>query len=117
LLCADADELLRLVEEMNHPAFGLLLDTAHMKVSASALGFDLMENAVQIAPFIHAIHHSDNDGQRDTNHPIGAGYWFLSEMPKYGSAVHILEVHDQSLEEIGYQRDLLSEAIKPYVAH
>ncbi|MEM9823290.1 MAG: TIM barrel protein, partial [Bacteroidota bacterium] len=39
LLCSSPEELDRLANMMDHPRFGLLLDTAHLKVSAQTLGF------------------------------------------------------------------------------
>lgn len=91
LLCVDADEQLALLAAVNDPRVGLLFDTAHMKVSARTLGFDLAANTTRLLEQVRCVHHSDNDGTVDDNGSFGEGYWFLPFMPKTGHAVHVLE--------------------------
>jgi sugar phosphate isomerase/epimerase len=111
LLCVSADECLELIHEISHPRLGLLLDTGHLNVSAKTLGFDLDLAVKKLAPHVQALHHSDNDGVEDTNHPLSVHYWFLPWMPLYAQATHILEVHDQSIAAIAEQRMLLEKAV------
>jgi uncharacterized protein (UPF0276 family) len=109
LLCADIDEVLQLVTETRADGFGLLLDTAHLKVSAYTLGFDAEKFVSRARNFIVALHHSDNNGKADTNHPLTNDYWFAKFMPWFKDQYHILEVHDQSVEEVKTQRALLEK--------
>jgi sugar phosphate isomerase/epimerase len=111
LLCVDPAECLRLLREVDHTRLGLLLDTAHLKVSSGTLGFSAAEGVQALAPFVQALHHSDNDGLTDSNQAISASYWFLQWMPLFSQAVHVLEVHDQHEEQIKAQRELLGSAI------
>lgn len=110
-LCYDAEEIEALMSRFSNTHLGILLDTGHLKVSAQTMGFSAADAVERMKPFIGAIHHSDNDGTQDTNNSLGADYWFLRYMPWFGACSHILEVHDQSLEDIKRQENLLSEAV------
>lgn len=110
LLCADDEEMLRLIREIDHPRLGLLIDTGHLKVSARTLGFSVQKALKTLAPYIHAFHHSDNDGTADLNNPIGEDYWFLRDCALFRSAVHVLEVKNQTIGGLKKQMDLLQSA-------
>jgi GNAT superfamily N-acetyltransferase/sugar phosphate isomerase/epimerase len=107
LLCADAPEMLRFIEEIADPRAGILLDTAHLKVSALTLGFGLEEAAKKVLPATRCIHHSDNEGLHDNNQPFGADYWFLPLVLQAEYAIHVLEVRKQNPEELKAMEKLL----------
>lgn len=107
LLCAYPDELERFFQDVDHPRVGLLLDTGHLKVTAQTFGFDLHKATERLKPYVGGIHHSDNDGQADTNSPIGEDYWFLRHLSDFRDTPHVLEVKDQSIDSILRQIDLL----------
>lgn len=111
LLCTDALDIQTLVKEIGHPSLGMLLDTGHLKVSSAALSFSQAAFLRTVGPFIGAIHHSDNDGRRDTNRPIDESYWFLEHLPIFAGSFHILEVHDLTTEQVHQQFRLLRDAI------
>jgi len=108
-LCATSEEALSLKEEAG-PSVGLLLDTGHLKVTANSLGFDRDAFVEEVADVVECIHHSDNDGIRDTNQALSLDYWFLRHMRKFRDVLHILETRPMSLEDISSQRSLLSSA-------
>lgn len=110
LLCSDPKEMQRLIKEINHPRLGILLDTAHLKVSANALNFSPTEAVKLVAPYVRAIHHSDNAGELDNNQPIEAGYWFSQFMPIFSNIPHVLEVKKQSITAIKAQIAMLRTA-------
>ncbi|MFS4466251.1 GNAT family N-acetyltransferase [Maribacter sp. 2210JD10-5] len=107
LFCSRAEEMVRLIEEVDSDNFGLLLDTAHLKVSSLALNFNISKAVQTIKPFVKYVHHSDNDGSRDTNDSINEDYWFLSEMNKFKDCIHILEVKNININQIKKQLSLL----------
>ena len=107
-LCADFEEMIDVINELNHPRLKLLLDTAHLKVSANTISFDLKEAVQKLQPYIGAIHHSDNSGFRDTNMPLTEDYWFLRYMERFKEIVHVLEVKDLSLNHIKNQFTILT---------
>ena len=89
LFCSKPHEMVQLINQVNSPMFGILLDTAHLKVSSRALNFNLEEAVNMIQPFVKYIHHSDNNGEKDTNEPLDATYWFLPYMKRFSNCLHI----------------------------
>ncbi len=109
LLCTDAEEMTRLMTDIQHPRLGILLDTAHLKVSAQTQQFSLADAMSWIRPHIKGIHHSDNDGLFDTNEKITEEYWFFDYLNNYRELVHVLEVKALSIGEIHQQINLLGK--------
>jgi sugar phosphate isomerase/epimerase len=109
-LCSTAAETDTLMKTINHPRFGLLLDTAHLKVSAQTMNFSADAFIKQNEKWVKAVHHSDNDGTIDNNKPLDANYWFLPYMPRFSRFTHVIEVNNQSLEEAKTQIALLQNA-------
>lgn len=100
LLCAEPGELLALMEAVPNSRFGILLDTAHLLISARSLRFDADQAIKMLTPEIRAFHHSDNDGNFDTNDHLRKEYWFLSHMKEFQDRVHILEIKNMTVANI-----------------
>lgn len=107
LLCCEFEEISWLFREIDHPRLGLLLDTAHLKVSCQTLDIALSKEFKKISNFITAFHHSDNDGQADNNKPVDKNYWYREFATHYKDYIHVLEVKDQDVNEINYQLNLI----------
>jgi sugar phosphate isomerase/epimerase/N-acetylglutamate synthase-like GNAT family acetyltransferase len=107
LLNVEAGEMLRMITEVANPRCGILLDTAHLKVSSNTLNFDLISETKKILSKTRCVHHSDNDGMLDNNQSIDSDYWFLPMMNDASDAVHVLEVRKQSAEELMEMEKLL----------
>lgn len=107
LLCSSAEELILLSDAIDKKNFGILLDTAHLKISSNALDFDKDQAVKKLMPYIKYIHHSDNNGEKDTNDSIDPNYWFLKWMKHFIDATHILEVKNIGVKEISTQLSLL----------
>jgi sugar phosphate isomerase/epimerase len=107
LLFCESTNILWLFKEITDSRLGLLLDTAHLKVSCATLNKDLNSELNSISTFIRAIHHSDNDSVRDTNMSLTADYWFLEHMRSYRLIPHVLEVKKLTVSEIKDQIKLL----------
>ena len=105
-LCATADEVTELRRKVG-PSLGLLLDTGHLKVTSRSLGFERDTFVRQVSDVVDCVHHSDNDGVRDTNEALSPDYWFLPHMPHFRPVLHVLETRPMSLEDVSSQRDLL----------
>lgn len=74
-LMATADECIYVMK--NTPSnVGLLVDVAHLKVSAQSLKFDPVSFLRQSHDWIMGYHLSDNDGTSDSNHPVTLDSWF-----------------------------------------
>ena len=76
LLMTEPGEIANFLRKMNDPNLGLLLDVGHAKVSAKALGFEPGRYFEELAPWIGAVHLSDNDGLRDNNQLFTEDAWF-----------------------------------------
>jgi sugar phosphate isomerase/epimerase len=107
LLCCDADEIIQLIKKVASPFFGFLLDTAHLKVSCATLGLDMDKQVLALEGFVRAIHHSDNDGQIDSNQPFGEDYWFFKHFQKFKNLIHVIESKNLGLRSIVDQINLL----------
>ena len=86
-LLSDYQGYLELKEQVN---FNLLLDLAHLKVSANSLKLDFVSEARKLLPLTNYVHLSDNDGFHDQNKEL-----------KYDSNIlHCLkdfDIHDGSI--------------------
>ncbi len=100
LLCTSYDEIKWFFETIDNKNIGLLLDTAHLKVSCKTLGLNLNKEFEKIKPYIKAFHHSDNDGTVDNNMKLTLDYWFLEYIEEFKEYIHVLEVKDLKELEI-----------------
>lgn len=102
-LCCESSEIVWLCNSFNNEYFGILLDTAHLKVSCHTLDKDKVNEFRLIQSFVKGIHHSDNDGTQDDNLPLTNDYWFLPFMKESIGITHVLEVKDLSVCEVDEQ--------------
>ena len=80
----------------------LLVDVAHLKVSAQTLGFDPREMFKLCEPWIQAYHLSDNDGTRDSNESIQENSWFWPYLKK-NLDYYSLEIYDVRPDQFNEQ--------------
>ena len=113
LLGVTADDIESVLQRIDRPNIGLLLDVAHLKVSAKTVGFDLKTAAAQLAPLVRCCHLSENDGNADTNEPVSADSWFwepilanVTQQP-----VWVLEAYDLPLHVIRDQLDIIENCV------
>lgn len=109
LLCCESSEIEQLMKDINDPKLGILLDTAHLKVSCVSLGLDPGKELDKIAQFVKAFHHSDNDGAIDNNQPIDDNYWCKTQLSGFTNLTHVIEVKSLSIPEIQNQINLLKQ--------
>jgi sugar phosphate isomerase/epimerase len=108
LLCCESKDIIKVFEHFKYSDyFGLLLDTAHLKVSCQTLKLDITKELEKISNYIKAIHHSDNNGEIDSNLPINNDYWFLPHLKNYAALPQVLEVKKSSISSIISQLQLL----------
>jgi sugar phosphate isomerase/epimerase len=105
LLLTHPDEIVSFMGRMPSNV-GLLLDVAHLKVSARSLGFDPVAAHAQVKPWIRGYHLSDNDGTADTNERVTADSWFW-EVIEPGLDYYTLEVYRVSSLELAKQYELV----------
>ncbi|MEI8128508.1 MAG: TIM barrel protein [bacterium] len=102
-LCCDSDEIDWIYKMVNNDYFGILLDTAHLKVSCNSLKKNAENELLSIQKYIKGIHHSDNDGIIDNNLPISNKYWFLPFLKMFSHVPHVIEVKNLTESKIKQQ--------------
>jgi sugar phosphate isomerase/epimerase len=111
LLGVTGEDLKELMEAVSMESVRLLLDVAHLKVSATSLAFDASAAVEMIAPWIIACHLSDNDGTADTNDVLTQESWCWKPLSQYLKAAPswVIEVYDISPEVMKQQVKLVKE--------
>jgi sugar phosphate isomerase/epimerase len=108
-LMATADECIYVMRETSKNV-QLLVDVAHLKVSAKSLGFNPIDFLTSCDEWIAAYHLSDNDGTRDSNEPINANSWFWTYLRR-DLSYYSLEIYGISPPELVKQRDLVKSIL------
>lgn len=78
---------------------GLLIDVAHLKVSAHTLSFDMVDAHEKIKKWAKGYHLSDNDGSADTNDIVSEDSWFWEHVVR-GLNYYSLEVYRQPISKL-----------------
>ena len=79
LLMATGEQIIAVMERLPDDV-GLLMDVAHLKVTAKTLGLDPLKELDLVSAYITGYHLSDNDGFSDANGPVTSNSWFWSAL-------------------------------------
>ncbi len=115
LLMSRAEEVVRLMNDVSHPRLGLLVDTGHVKVSATALGFTPESFIRDTADFIRAFHLSDNNGLADQNRTFDRDAWFAPALKDFPSSTIVVEAYKLTAQQMRSSLDL-AESLQSGVA-
>ncbi|KGG12106.1 MULTISPECIES: sugar phosphate isomerase/epimerase family protein [Prochlorococcus] len=77
----------------------LLVDLAHLKVSATTLSYNPIEFLNLVSKWIKGYHLSDNNGIRDENKPVTLNSWFWPYLKK-DLQYYSLEVYNTATSEL-----------------
>lgn len=105
LLMCDPEESLEIIKQLPKNV-KLLLDVAHLKVSAKSMGFDPIEMIKKCDNFIGGYHLSDNNSLSDTNEPFNENSWFWKHVKK-DSEYYSIEVYNQTNNQIKELRNIV----------
>lgn len=95
----------------NTPAnVNMLLDVAHLKVSARTLEFDAADMFTQCGAWIRACHLSDNDGLEDQNRAVTEDSWFWPYLDRELD-YYSLEVYTNVMGTLSAQCELVQSQI------
>ena len=113
LLLVSGSDALRFFEKWGCPEIGLLLDVAHLRVSATHKGFDAEQAVEVVAPWIRAVHLSDNDGFKDSNQICREESWFWRSLQAAccPEVTVVLEAYGLTPEVIRQQCDLIHQKL------
>lgn len=112
LLLTEANEIKQFFTQVNRSNVGLLLDVAHAKVSANALGFDANNFVEIVADFVRCLHLSDNNGIEDTNQPFDLRSWFVPWLKEFSTCEMVVEVYQLDRATMLSQLGLLEKLLK-----
>ena len=111
LLMCDPQECLKVLQ-MLPDSVGLLVDVAHLKVSANSLDFDPSQMFDVCHERIAGHHLSDNNGLEDSNKPFDNDAWFWphlrSEIDYYS-----VEVYGSTPDQLLQQVNLVQSKLHP----
>lgn len=93
----------------------LLMDVAHLNVSAQTLGFDAAAALAEVTDLVGGYHLSDNDGLVDSNDPISPESWFWSGLTSAVSFV-TLEIRPEPGVSMADQVKLAERSMSADVA-
>lgn len=115
-LMADAQECVRVMK--NTPDnVRLLVDVAHLKVSANSLNFDPIEFLGLCRDWISGYHLSDNDGFSDSNEMVTENSWFWPYLKK-DLPYYSLEIYKVDVSVLVKQRNLaISRLVNSYAKY
>ena len=86
----------------------LLLDVAHLKVSANSLNFNAKETLTRLKSYVSAYHLSDNNGLADTNDFIDSKSWFWKYI-NYHADFYTIEVYRKDISFLKEQVKLVKK--------
>ncbi|MEL6407858.1 MAG: TIM barrel protein [Chloroflexota bacterium] len=109
LWMASPDEFIQVLDEVNNPQLGILLDVAHLKVAAQALRLDLDDALKVYQPHTYCLHLSDNDGRRDTNQIVQKDSWFMSTLCEFTKMPTVIESYNLSQNQLHQQINLVKD--------
>ncbi len=88
----------------------LLIDVAHLKVSAKTEKFDPIKSLKIMNRYAKGYHFSDNNGYSDTNEPFKKNAWFLPHIKK-NLEYYSIEVYDASPKILKNQINILKQKL------
>lgn len=106
-LMASADEIVRLVSDVDDPALGVLVDVGHVNVTATALDFRRERFIEILAPYIGAFHLSDNNGRFDQNLPFDENAWFCPLLRDFPDVSVVIEAYNLTWAQMDQQLRVL----------
>lgn len=109
LMC-DPKETLKIAKQFPSNV-KLLIDVAHLKVSAKTLNFDPKKMFKKCERYIGGYHLSDNDGKSDSNMSFSNNSWFWKYLNKKIDYVSV-EVYKLNKKKILYLKHIILKKFK-----
>lgn len=113
LMLAEPREFTRLLTDLPDTFFGVLLDLGHLKVTATTLGFDMLEFITAVAPAIGAFHVHDNDGTNDQHQPVSADSWTFEiiRQPRFAGRPVVNEAKFESVPAMAAHCEMINQLL------
>lgn len=88
----------------------LLMDVGHLRVTATSLGLDVVEQLQRCGSLIGGYHFSENDGYADTNQRLSGCGWYQSLL-RDDVAYRVVEVYGLEMPELSRQRVRVARSV------
>lgn len=108
LLLCSAEEIVEFSRAVARVNFGMLIDVAHLKVTANTLEFDKYQFIESVSPWIKLFHLSENTAQSDLALPFGKGAWFEPVIKQRPEIPCVIETHVAEITPLLRQQELVS---------
>tara|TARA_B100000886_G_scaffold335772_1_gene293389 strand:- start:1502 stop:2359 length:858 start_codon:yes stop_codon:yes gene_type:complete len=102
------------IELKRHLDFNLLLDVAHLKVSANTLGLNFKEQLFKLLPFTDYVHLSDNNSLSDQNKGLKENselIRYLKEFPFKKKTTFTFEIYS-GINQVANSIDIFKKNLK-----
>ena len=109
-LVSEPNETAEFLKMFDKNEINILIDVAHLKVSANSLKFKAENFFHSCADRVGGYHLSDNDGLRDTNEPFNNKSWFWQYLNKKTN-YYTLEVYNKNPTDLKKLSDLVTNKI------
>ncbi len=110
LMMVELEETLEIMRKTDDNV-GLLIDVAHLKVSARTLGFSAQEYLEEFKFFSSGYHLSDNNGLSDDNNQVTEDSWFWPFINK-DLSYYSLEIYENDGELLRSQLEFTKDILK-----
>ena len=108
-LVVNIQDSLRTMKQVSNWGVGLLLDTGHLNVSATALRFSRIDYLEALRHYIKAFQVSDNDGTSDEHKPLKRDSWSFKALQTFPEGLPItLEVNNYLPQVIRNREQLIN---------
>ncbi len=108
LLLCTAEEIVEFAKAVGRDNFGMLIDLAHLKVTAKTLEFDPYQFIQSVSPWIKLFHLSENNGLSDLGLPFDEGAWFEPVIKQFQSVPCVIETQVTNVSTLLRQLDLVT---------
>ena len=109
LLMVDETECIEIMNKVRNNV-KMLVDVAHLKVSANSLNFDRISFLKNLDKWIFAYHLSENNGEKDSNEKFRLDSWFWPYLKK-NLDYYSIEVYGEEPKELLKQKKLTQDMI------
>lgn len=109
-LMTNTNETLKIMKKIHKNTY-LLVDLAHLKISANTEKFSKINFLKKLDNWIYGYHFSDNDSINDTNKKIKIHSWFWKYIKK-NLNYYSLEINFKKIPDIAEQYKLLNKKLK-----
>jgi len=108
LLLCTSEEIVEFAQAVGRDNFGMLIDLAHLKVTANTLEFDPYQFIQSVSPWIKLFHLSENNGLSDLGLPFDEGVWFEPVIKQFQSVPCVIETQVTNVSTLLKQLDLVT---------